>query len=81
MQSPPTSSPMVLQGRGLAIVATLVVPSLITGYGVAMGHAQGVVVAALIIWGTGTVLWLRRVWPRLELSRATGGDPRSGGAR
>ena len=81
MERTPTSEAAVRQGRVLAILATLVVPFLIAAYGTAAGHPTNVVVPALIIWGTGTTLWLRSVWPRLRADQANDRVPPSNNRR
>ncbi len=81
MEQPPTSDAAVRQGRVLAIVATLVVPFLIAAYGTAAGYPTSVVVPALIIWGSGTTLWLRSVWPRLRADKANDRVPPSNNRR
>jgi hypothetical protein len=80
MQSPHANDATVLlQGRLLALVATFVVPCVITWYGTVTGHPPDVVVPALIIWGTGTTFWLRSAWPRLrgdnKVDSQKGSDP------
>jgi hypothetical protein len=75
MQSPPGKDIAVIQGRVLALIATLIVPFVIASYGVAAGHPPFVVFAALIIWGTGTTFGLRSVWTRLRADNQNKPDP------
>jgi hypothetical protein len=69
MPSPQANAADVFHGRLLALTATIVMPGVIAGSGLFLGYPPDIVVPALMLWGAGTSLWLRHVWPYLRATR------------